>query len=234
MIPIVIVAGGLATRLKPVIENIPKSLVPINGRPFVLHQLKLFEEKGIIDVHFCLGYLGQLVIDLIDKSSFKSTMNISYSFDGEKLLGTGGAIKKALSYLAEVFFVTYGDSYLDTNYQLVQNAYYNSENEGLMTVYKNNNLYDVSNVIFQHDKVVAYSKKRLIPEMEYIDYGLGVLQKKHFLCPEYDFCFDLAEIYEKLAMEGKLTGYLMQERFFEIGSLQGIDDLSKFFKQKTK
>lgn len=235
MIPVVVIAGGLATRLRPFIDNIPKSLVPINGLPFVLHQLQLFEVKGITHVHFCLGYLGQLVVNLIDKSSYKSTMNITYSFDGKKLMGTGGAIKNALTYLPEVFFVTYGDSYLDVDFKEIQNLFFSvkTDNEGLMTIYKNNNMHDVSNVVFKENKIKTYSKKQLSEEMEYIDYGLGILQKNHFFCPDFDTSFDLAKIYEKLTNEGKLIGFEMQQRFYEIGSLQGIDELSNFLNKKN-
>ncbi|MCX6253821.1 MAG: sugar phosphate nucleotidyltransferase [Bacteroidia bacterium] len=234
MLSIVVLAGGLANRLRPITETLPKSLFPIHGLPFVLHQLHLFNKKGITHVHFCLGYLGQLVVNLIDRSSYKSAMNITYSFDGEKLLGTGGAIKNALSYLPEFFFVTYGDSYLDADFKEIQDVFFsvNTGNEGLITIYKNNNKYDVSNVVFKDNKIKTYSKKQLTAEMEYIDYGLGILQKKHFLCPDYDTSFDLAQIYEKLSYEGKLIGFEMQQRFYEIGSFQGIDELSNFLNKK--
>jgi NDP-sugar pyrophosphorylase family protein len=123
MLPIVVLAGGLATRLRPVTETIPKSLLEINGEPFVFHQLQLFIEKKVTHVHFCLGFLGEQVESVVRQSGFFKQMHITFSYDGNKLLGTGGAIVNAFHQLPETFFVTYGDSYLDIDYEQVQEHY---------------------------------------------------------------------------------------------------------------
>jgi len=234
MLPVVVLAGGLATRLRPITEKIPKSIVTVNDEPFVLHQLKLFQQSGISHVHFCLGHLGEMVKMVIDNSPFASTMSITYSFDGEKLLGTGGALKKALPFLPDVFFVTYGDSYLDIDYKLIEAKFSESENDnlGLMTVYKNSDKYDTSNVIYENERIILYSKKQSATQMEYIDYGLGIVRQKHFSAyPDLTY-FDLSEIYENLSIKGELMGYEIHNRFYEIGSLNGIEDLSKYLKTK--
>jgi NDP-sugar pyrophosphorylase family protein len=161
-------------------------------------------------------------------------MKITYSFDGEKLLGTGGAIKKALPELSETFFVTYGDSFLDINYQSIESLFseLTNGNNGLLTVYKNLNKYDTSNVIYENKTIVLYSKKKLTTKMEYIDYGLGILRKTHFQPYPDHIPFDLSEIYEKLSTKGELIGYESFERFYEIGSLKGIEDLSNYLNKK--
>jgi N-acetyl-alpha-D-muramate 1-phosphate uridylyltransferase len=233
-LPIVVIAGGLATRLYPVTLNIPKSLIAINDSPFVLHQLQLFKRQGVKHVHYCLGHLGDLVVETIRRSTISREIEITYSFDGEKLLGTAGAVKKALDFLPESFFVTYGDSYLDINYQLVESFFnkLNNSDAGLMTVYKNANKYDVSNVVYKNEKILLYSKKIKDPLMDYIDFGLSVLRKKHFKPFSDDINFDLSEILENLSVTGNLSGFEVFERFFEIGSLEGIDDLSKYLNRK--
>lgn len=234
MIPVVVLAGGLATRLRPITEKIPKSLIAINDIQFVLHQLNLFQQNGIDHVHFCLGHLGEMVVKVVEESTFSKTMGITYSYDGETLLGTGGAIKKALPFLPDTFFVTYGDSFLDIDYQSVESRFleFVLEDCGLMTVYKNSNQFDTSNVIFDNSRIILYSKKQLTNKMDYIDYGLGILRKSHFNDYMDETTFDLSDIYEKLAINGKLIGYESHERFYEIGSVKGIEDLSNYLKTK--
>lgn len=229
MIQIVVLAGGLATRLRPITEKIPKSLININDEPFVIHQLRLFQSRGIKDVHFCLGYLGEMVIEVVQANHWD--MNITFSFDGEKLLGTGGAIKNSLKYLSDPFFITYGDSYLDIEYSHV-NAFYNIHKDGgkkgLMTVFHNDGQWDTSNVIYENNEIQIYSKKYKSEQMRYIDFGLGILTKKHFDPYSSGVYFDLSEIYEIAASNKTLLGYEVHNRFYEIGSFSGIQELSHY------
>ena len=233
MLPIVILAGGLATRLRPVTEKIPKSLVLINDQPFVFHQLQLLKEKGIKKVHFCLGYLGEMVEEFVNLH-FRTSFKLSFSYDGNPLLGTGGAILNSFNFLDENFFITYGDSYLDIDYQAVNNLYnaFNKPELGLMTVYNNNGKWDTSNVIFKNEKLEYYSKKNKNELMNYIDFGLGILSKQHFANRNPGENFDLSEIYEFLSTEKKLIGFEVFNRFYEAGSFSGIEDLSNYLKQK--
>jgi N-acetyl-alpha-D-muramate 1-phosphate uridylyltransferase len=233
MLPVVILAGGLATRLRPVTEKIPKSLVKINNEPFVYHQLRLLKNKGIERVHFCLGYLGEMVEEFVVKN-FKSEFELSFSYDGETLRGTGGAVLNAFSLLPETFFVTYGDSYLDIDYLKINDCYFENRHDydALMTVYHNNGKWDSSNVIFMNKQIELYSKKVKDQRMEYIDYGLGILSKTNFADYKKKQMFDLAEIYEKISRNGKLLGYEVLTRFYEIGSFKGIEDISTYLKTK--
>jgi len=174
LFPVVILAGGLATRLRPLTETIPKSLVNINGEPFIVHQLRLLQRNGIKKVVMCIGYLGEQIIARIgDGSEFD--LQVSYVFDGPKLLGTAGAIKKALPELPEHFFVLYGDSYLPCDYAAVQKSFLNCRKQALMTVFKNNGQWDSSNVEFKFGQIINYDKKNKTDRMHYIDYGLGIL-----------------------------------------------------------
>jgi len=225
MFPVVLLSGGLAIRMRPLTEKIPKAMLNVAGKPFIYHQLKLLERKNINCVVLCLGYLGEIIETYI-KDNTDLNLKIHYSYDGDKLLGTGGAIKKALSYLDDSFFILYGDSYLDVDYAKVEEVYRNSDKKGLMTVFRNEGRWDSSNVLFKNNEIIMYSKKNKLKEMNYIDYGLGILSKQVF--EDYkESIFDLAYIYEKLVAEKKLLGYEVFERFYEIGSKEGLEDLEK-------
>ncbi len=236
MYPIVILAGGLATRLRPITEKVPKSLIEINGEPFIYHQLDLLEKKGFKKIHFCLGFLGKQIEDVVKNSDYFERIDISFSYDGEKLLGTGGAIREIINQLPDYFFVSYGDSYLDIDFFKCQQLFElnNINFKSLMTVYKNKDLFDKSNVIFENDSIELYSKKTKDKRMSYIDYGVGILSNKCMDVYDKSITFDLAELYENLSLKKELLGYEVFQRFYEIGSLQGIEDLSNYLKLKNK
>lgn len=236
MFPLIVLAGGLATRLRPITETLPKSLIPINKTPFILHQLELFEKKGFRHVHFCLGYLGEMVEKVIMDSQYNEKLKISFSYDGDVLLGTGGAIKKIVNEMPEHFFITYGDSYLDIDYKDVQfyfETHKKNQLTGLMTVFKNEGKWDKSNVIFDGKEILNYSKKINDSNMKYIDYGVGILSGKNFVNYDAGKNFDLADVYSGLAdQNNNLLGFEIYHRFFEIGSLKGISDISAHLKNR--
>jgi len=223
-IPIAILAGGLATRLRPITEKIPKSLVPVAGKPFLAHQLQLLRVRGITRIVLCIGYLGEMIQkDFGDGSAYG--VHLDYSFDGPKLLGTGGALKRALPKLGDEFFVLYGDSYLPIQYRPIVEFFKLSGKLGLMTVYRNEGLYDASNVVFAAGEIKVYDKKVKVPEMRYIDYGLSLFKASVFDSYSADQPFDLAEVMSKLVREKQLAGYEVPERFYEMGSPAGLAEL---------
>jgi NDP-sugar pyrophosphorylase family protein len=226
MLPVVILAGGLATRMRPITAKIPKSMIDVNGNPFIYYQLNLLKNKGISRIILCLGYLGEQVAAYVGNGD-GFQLQVDYSYDGDRLLGTGGAIKRIGAKLPDNFFVLYGDSYLDIDYGAVETAYHSSGRKGLMTVFKNENKWDASNLIFKNNEILKYSKQRKSDEMNYIDYGLGILDKSVFMSFPDSGPFDLAEVYEHLAGIKQLTGYEVYERFYEIGSPDGLVELSR-------
>ena len=177
--PVAILAGGLATRLRPITEKIPKALVPVAGRPFLEHQLHSLRDQGIRRVVLCLGYLGEMVRQEIGPGRAFG-LDIAYSFDGPTLLGTAGAIRQALPLLGEEFFVLYGDSYLRVDYHAALCAFRASQKPALMTVFRNRDQWDTSNVWFEDGQIRMYSKKDRVPEMHYIDYGLSLFRSSVF------------------------------------------------------
>jgi len=233
MLPVVILAGGMATRLKPITESVPKALLEVAGKPFIEHQLDLLKKNGVKDVVLCVGHFGEMIEAHIGDGR-KFDISVQYSYDGDKLLGTGGAIKKAETLLDESFFVLYGDSYLDVDYGGIEAAYLSVKYKGLMTVYENENKWDKSNVVYKNNEIVIYSKKAKREDMRHIDFGLGIVCKQVFQHYKNDTVFDLADVYERLAKEGLLQGYEVFDRFYEIGSIEGLEGLEKKLSENRK
>ncbi len=214
----------MATRLRPITEKIPKLLVEVAGEPFFSHQLRLLKSAGLTRIVLCVGYLGEQIVQLYGDGS-KWGVHIDYSFDGPKLLGTGGALIQALPKLGDSFYVLYGDSYLPIDYHAVGDFFLRSGRQGLMTVYENHGRYDSSNVEFGQGEILRYDKKVKTPAMHHIDYGLGVFRASAFDPFPRDAVVDLAAVQMDLVAKRQLAGYEMKERFYEIGSHEGLNEL---------
>ena len=222
--PVAILAGGLATRLGAVTEKIPKLLVGVAGEPFFSHQLRLLKQAGLTRIVLCAGHLGEMIVERYGDGT-KWGMQIDYSFDGPKLLGTGGALIRALPKLGDAFYVLYGDSYLPIDYSKVGQAFIDSDKPGLMTVFENHEAFDASNVWFADGQIRLYDKKNKGPQMKHIDYGLGVLRAGTLAGWPAREVVDLADVYKRLVEAGELAGYEIKQRFYEIGSPAGLKEL---------
>jgi NDP-sugar pyrophosphorylase family protein len=229
-LPVAILAGGLATRLKPITEKIPKLLVEVAGEPFFSHQLRLLKGAGLNRLVLCVGYLGEMIVEGYGDGA-EWGISIDYSFDGPKLLGTGGALIRALPKLGDAFYVLYGDSYLPIDYLAVGEAFLKSGKQGLMTVFENREKYDASNVWFQDGVIRSYDKKDKVPEMRHIDYGLGLFRADAFDGFPRDEVVDLAEVQKALLKRGELAGFEISQRFYEIGSHAGLRELDQLLKK---
>jgi NDP-sugar pyrophosphorylase family protein len=230
--PVILLAGGLATRLRPITEKIPKALVEVGGLPFIAHQLKLLHFHGIRRVVISAWYRGDMIRDYVgDGSAFG--MQVSYVFDGDQPLGTGGAIRRALTILKEPFFVLYGDSYLPCKYQEIQHDFEASGKPALMTVYRNEGKWDTSNVEMRGGELLKYDKNKHSPAMQFIDYGLGIFHPTVFQNIKDGEYWDLADIYHDLAEGGQLAARLVQQRFYEIGSHEGLRELDEVLKKNS-
>jgi len=221
--PLALLVGGLATRLGPLTARLPKSMVPVAGEPFIAHQLRLLVRHGVRNVVVCCGHLADQIESFVgDGRQFGC--RVVYSYDGPTPLCTGGAIRKALSLLGPVFWVMYGDSYLTTPFIPVLEAFQRSGHAALMTVYENRGRWDTSNVLFQDSKVVCYDKRRPLPGMQHIDYGLSIFSAEVFEEWPDASAFDLADLQSSIAANRSLAGYEVRERFYEIGSLSGLHE----------
>jgi len=231
MLPVAILAGGLATRLRPITEKIPKALVEVAGKPFVFHQLDWLQRQKVDRVVLCIGYLSEMIREQVG-SGERWGIEVKYSLDGEKLLGTGGALKKAMPLLGKEFFVFYGDSFLPIDFLPVQEAFRASGRPALMTFLRNQGRWDRSNVEASDGNLIAYNKREPTSDMEHIDYGLGVFSERAFLGSEANDSFDLADLYQALAQRGDLAGHEVIHRFYEIGSKEGLAETEKFLRSQ--
>lgn len=227
----IILAGGLGSRLKNLTKEKPKAMIKINNKPFIYHQLNLLKQKKIKNVVICTGHFSNLIQEYVGNGR-DFGLNVKYSYDGKNLLGTGGAVKKATQSLQDYFFILYGDSYLDISFEDLYKYYLANGKKPVMSLIKNNNMWDKSNIIFNKKKITCYEKNSKNKEMQYIDYGLSILNKSDFEQNSYGEIFDLSELFTDLARENKLLGYEYKKRFYEIGSTSGINDLSLYLKNR--
>ncbi|TMJ01494.1 MAG: nucleotidyl transferase [Alphaproteobacteria bacterium] len=223
MPPVALLAGGLATRLRPLTEQVPKAKLEVAGEPFIAHQLRLLRRENIPRVVICAGYLAEQISAYVGDGS-RFGLNVSYKIDGPRLLGTGGALRAALDQLGAEFLVMYGDSWLDIPYAPVVAAFHASRQRALMTVFRNAGRWDASNVWFEDGRIRLYSKRERLPQMQHIDWGLSAIRAEVLAAQPADQPFDLAEIYSDLSREGTLAGYEVTTRFYEIGSKEGLKE----------
>ena len=233
MPPLALLAGGLATRMRPLTEKIPKSLLEVAGEPFIAHQLRLFHDKGIRQVVICAGFLGQMIEDFVGDGS-RFGLSVGYSFDGEQLLGTGGALKKAKAQLAGEFLVVYGDSWLDGGYGEIVEAFRGSGKRALMAVFRNKNSWDMSNIEFENGIIRNYDKRNQTLKMDFIDWGLGIVGPDVFDEWQQTERFDLADVYACLVGRDEMAGYEVEQRFYEIGSMSGLDETNQLLADAIK
>jgi len=215
-----LLAGGLATRLRPITETLPKSLVPVAGEPFLAHQLRRLQANGLREVVLCVGHLGSQIEEFAGDGS-RFGLSIAYSRDGGAPLGTGGALRAALPLLGRRFLVMYGDSWLTEPIEPVWRAFCQSAKPALMTVFRNDNRWGASNVEYRHGAIVRYDKRQPSTAMRHIDYGLEALDAE-LIAPWEEAAFDVSTIWSGLAAHGLLAGFETADRFYEIGSLPGL------------
>jgi NDP-sugar pyrophosphorylase family protein len=232
-LPVAILAGGLATRLRPITESIPKILIEIGDAPFAEYQINLLRQHGIARLVLCVGFLGEQVQQALGDGS-RWGVEIRYSFDGDTLLGTGGALRRALPLLGDTFFVMYGDSYLECPYEQIEAAFHRSGKLGLMTVLQNENRWDKSNVVYRDGVIQRYDKTVQTADMRHIDYGLGILRAQAFAPYTDQDAFDLSLVYQDLIRQGQLAGYEVPERFYEIGSHAGLEETRQYLLRKRQ
>jgi NDP-sugar pyrophosphorylase family protein len=229
--PVAILAGGLATRLRPATDKIPKALLTVAGEPFLVHQLRLLRSEGFRKIVICVGNLGDLIEAKIGDGK-RLGLQIDYSFDGPTLLGTGGALKGAIPKLGEHFLVIYGDSYMPVDYFAIIEAFVRSGKPALMTVFKNEGRWDASNVWFEAGKIRLYDKRLRMAEMRHIDYGIAVLNAAVFASFLDNQPFDLADVYSRLVSQNQMVAYEVKQRFYEIGSPEGLAELDSLLRDK--
>jgi MurNAc alpha-1-phosphate uridylyltransferase len=221
-----ILAGGLATRLGSITKNQPKSLVPIKGKVFLEYQLEFLADGGVKDIVLCLGHLGKMIPQHLGNGN-RYGLHLEYSFE-EKPLGTAGALKKAETFLEDSFFTLYGDSYLTLDFYQVLSMLKSTNKLGAMTVFKNHDRYERSNTAIKGNLVSRYSKNCRTQDMVYIDYGVNALKKEVLKMVPKDRFYSLEDLFIRLIGMKELLAFEVKERFYEIGSLRGLQEFEQY------
>jgi NDP-sugar pyrophosphorylase family protein len=225
-----VLAGGLGTRMADFTKSIPKILIPVGGRPFLHHQLDLLEQQGFSKIVLSLGYLGTMVVEELERHSHPG-LQISFIFDGDFPLGTGGAARKACEngILDQFFFITYGDSYLPFNPQAMVSEFNAQKYEAIMALYTNSENLDRNNARISEDFTVTYMKNVSNPEefgLNVIDFGISYVSRESILrVVPSNTSYDLAQYFQEVSTEKRLQGLISKQRFYEIGSYAGRDEL---------
>ncbi len=227
----VILAGGLGTRMRPLTDSCPKTLLPVRGRPFAYHQLHWLAAQGVNEVVYCIGHRGDLIRRYwaMEPSPIRS---IRWVDEGDRLRGTGGALRLACEQgvLEESFLVIYGDSFLPVRFAPVWQTFETRGLPALMTVLKNEGRWDKSNAIYEDGRVMLYDKNQAAG-MSYIDYGLLAFHRAIFAEVPGEV-FDLAAFLNRLSLQGQLAGYEVTERFYEVGSAAGLLELDRYLAER--
>ena len=218
-----ILAGGLGTRLRPLTERLPKCMVPAGGKPFLEHQLRLLASRGVRDIVLCVGHLGERVLEHFGNGRHLG-VNLIYAWERDGLLGTAGAIRNAEALLAPEFFVAYGDSYLLLDYRAIMKRFRESDALAMMVVYRNEDRLERSNVVVRDGHVAAYDKTTRLPGMVYVNEGLSVLRRRALKLIPPGAPFSQEQFFQMLIRRRQLLAYETEQRFYEIGSRQGLEE----------
>lgn len=234
---VLILAGGLGTRLSAINPGLPKSMVAVSGQPFVARQLRLLKQQGVREVVLCVGHEAGPLVDFVGDGS-RFGMVVQYSYDGEtgqtgQLLGTGGALLKASKLVQSPFAVLYGDSWLEVDFEPIIETYFRLGKPALMTVYRNENRLIPSNLKIVDQLVAAYDKERPSADMVHVDFGLSIFSKQAFAGFTEQESFDLSRVVQRLIAAGDLACYEVSQRFYEVGTPEGLKELEEHLKQQT-
>jgi NDP-sugar pyrophosphorylase family protein len=213
--------------MQPLTATVPKALLDVNGEPFIAHQLRLLKGNGLERVIICAGHLGEMMRDYVG-DGVRFGLDVDFSFDGPRPLGTAGALRVALPLLGSAFFVLYGDAYLPCNFRTVAEAFARAGALGLMTVFRNGDRWDASNVEYAAGRIIAYDKNHRTPRMQHLDYGLGVLKACVLDDIPHGVPLDLATVYQSLLARGELAAWEADHRFYEVGSPEGLADTRRY------
>lgn len=235
-VQVVVLMGGLGSRLKEYTKECPKPLVEVNGKPFFDYQLDLLQKWGFRKFVFLIGYRAEMIEEYYGDGS-KRNISIQYCYDGETLLGTGGAVRRAYSYLEDDFMLIYADSFMDIDYEETIYRYFEGKSHGkraVMTVLKNHDQFDKSNVVVKDGECILYDKHHPTAEMNYIDYGVCMYEKALFAAYEENVKFDVADIQNALSLSGEMAVHIVTKRFYEIGSPASLAEFKEYVKQRME
>jgi NDP-sugar pyrophosphorylase family protein len=226
---VVVLAGGLATRLGSLTDRSPKSMVEIEGHPFIEYQLSMLRRFGANKVLLCIGHMGNQIERFVGDGS-RFGLEVSYSDEGRRLLGTAGALKNAGPHLESEFALVYGDSYFTLPIATIWDKFLASKCPAMMVVLKNKGKYGPSNCDVKAGFVAKYAKGSKTESFEYVDFGLVCLKKSLLSSIPGETPADMSVIFSSLVGRKELLAYEVFQRFYEVGSVQGIVEFAEYVK----
>lgn len=244
MIQAVVLAGGAGTRLRPLTLDIPKPMININGKPFLLYIIEKLKKYKVKNFVFCVGYLAKKFNEFFGDGS-KFDVEILYSIEKE-FVGTGGALKIAEEILEDEFFVINGDTFLPVDYVKVYKKFKSVGKTGLLVVYNNRAKIAEPNIALdEKGNVITYIKKEILKIgdkeiakidnlnilCKFIDAGVQVFSKNILnLIPKGEFISLEVDIFPKLIMQGNLSSYVTSQRYYDLGTPERLECIRKVFK----
>ena len=230
MRPVVVLAGGLGTRLRELTGDVrPKAMVEVSGRPFIDWKLQGLAHAGVSRVIVLTGRHGDQIEQHVGTGS-QYGLQVSCVHDGPQLLGTGGAIRAAVAELGESFWVTYGDTYLRVDVQAAEAALEERGVRSLMTVLRNRDEFEISNVSARDGLVVEYEKGAAPGTHEFIDYGMLLLDRDALAGFPVQ-AFDLSSVIRDLIAESQMMAFVVTERFYEVGTPESLRETERWLSQ---
>ncbi len=226
-----ILVGGLGTRLGSLTKSVPKPMVLVAGKPFLEHEIGLLKGGGIDDFVLCVGHLGEKVESHFGDGG-RWGVRVRYSYDGPKLLGPAGALKKAEPLLDERFLVTYGDAYLRADYRRLMSALEKSGKLGAMAVYENHDRYGRSDVVVRDGMVARYQKSGKAPGMDWVNFGVSALRRSALSFVRAGRECGEEEFYGELIKRGELLAFPVKDRFYEIGTPESLKEFERFISRQ--
>jgi NDP-sugar pyrophosphorylase family protein len=229
-LPVVILAGGLGTRMTAVTgAQRPKALLDVAGEPYLVRRLRDLAADGVADVVLLVGHGADAVHAAIGDGRALG-LAVRYVADGDRLLGTGGAVRAALDSLAEAFWLTYGDTFLPVELRPIEAAFRASPHPALMTVLRNDDRWEPSNVTIADGLVTRYEKGRR--GLTHIDYGLLAFERDVFEPYPAGEPFDLSVVLRDLVAAGEMAAYEVEERFHDIGSPASYEETTQWLRTR--
>jgi NDP-sugar pyrophosphorylase family protein len=227
--PVIVLAGGLGTRLASLTGAVPKALVPVAGRPFLEHSLALLARAGARRVVLSIGHRGEL-IEAAFGDGAPLGLELEYVHDGPTLRGTAGAIRGALPLLGARFLVLYGDTYLRIDYASFAATHAAGGRAGTMSVLRHPGVLGTPNCVVEHGLVTTYDKRTPPAGAEWIDYGLLAFEAAVFL---EDGPADLGDVTAELAARRELAAFTAEQRFYEIGTPDALAETERFLLEEA-
>jgi N-acetyl-alpha-D-muramate 1-phosphate uridylyltransferase len=230
ILPVAVLAGGLGTRVRHRTgPSVPKALLPINGVPFIDLKLRELRDAGASRIVLLVGH-GGAQLERHVGSGAKYGLEVSVVRDPPHLLGTGGALYRALPELGPMFIVTYGDTLLDVPLDQLGELMLSSNATGVMTLLTNEDRWEISNVDVTDGWVTAYEKPAQPGRHRHLDYGMIALRACAFDDVSSHAPFDLSDTWRSLARRRMLRAMFVNRRFYDIGSEVSIVETERFLR----